>query len=145
MVSSEQALKDERWATINTLTLTIPDSHSNYRVRDCHAFSKLIVCIEKWEYLQRKAHIKFCWDVIIQGIYMDIESDIKQTWTWICLWTWVCLTKKQVALWKPARNFDCGNLGSSHADRPIYFSPTLLHLNVLPSKRSPSSSTHTCY
>ena len=90
--------------------------------------------IEKWEYLQRKAHIKFCWDVIIQGIYTDIELDIKQTWTWICLWTWVCLTKKQVALWKPARNFDCGNLGSSHADRPIYFSPTLLHLNVLPSK-----------
>ena len=64
---------------------------------------------------------------------MDIDLDIKQTWTWMCLWTWVCLTKKQ-NLWKPARNFDCGNLGSSHADRPIYFSPTLLHLNVLPSK-----------
>ena len=76
---------------------------------------------------------------------MDIDLDIKQTWTWMCLWIWVCLTKKQVALWKPARNFDCGNLGSSHADRPIYFSPTLLHLNVLPSKRSPSYSTHTCY
>ena len=63
-----------------------------------------------------------------------MDLDIKLNWTWICLWTWVCLTKKQVALWKPARNFDCGNLGSSHADRPIYFSPTLLHLNVLPSK-----------
>ena len=54
LVSFEQVLKDERRATINTLTLTIPDSHSNYRVRDCHAFSNLIVCIEKWEYLQSK-------------------------------------------------------------------------------------------
>ena len=34
---------------------------------------------------------------------------------------------------KPARNFDCGNLGCSQlADRPIYCASALLHLNVLP-------------
>ena len=30
LVSFEQVLKDERRATINTLTLTIPDCHGNY-------------------------------------------------------------------------------------------------------------------